>query len=235
MAPTTWRVDKVSNELPYFPERWLAEWLEARGQPAPVYAFAKSGARPLTAAYRLIVERYDIDLVALIDGGTDSVLFGDEPGLGSVDEDAISSAAAGERVILAAIGFGIDHFHGVSLRIPAFSKTRRVSFAKPDFSDLFRSAAGSTGVPILSRPCRFPPIDASRCIRASRAIPDRETRCAAMFATTNATNLYPPTATCSSTRSWRSTGHSMRLASLPASAPTEELDGNLSGSRMRVW
>jgi hypothetical protein len=53
----------------------------------------------------------------LVDGGTDSVLFGDEPGLGTVVEDAISiiaaCAAAGD-VLLAAIGFGIDHHHGVS-------------------------------------------------------------------------------------------------------------------------
>ena len=144
LAPTTWRVDKMSNELPYFPERWLAEWLAARGQPAPVYAFAKSGARPLTAAYRLIVERHNIDLVVLIDGGTDSVLFGDEPGLGSVEEDAISTvaacAAAGERVILAAIGFGIDHFHGVSHH--AFLENTARLIRENGFLGSFSIAAG---------------------------------------------------------------------------------------------
>lgn len=144
IAPTTWRVDKVSNELPYFPERWLAEWLAARGQPAPVYAFAKSGARPLAAAYRLIIERHDIDLVVLIDGGTDSVLFGDEPGLGSVEEDAISTvaacAAAGERVILAAIGFGIDHFHGVSHH--AFLENTARLIRENGFLGSFSIAAG---------------------------------------------------------------------------------------------
>jgi hypothetical protein len=116
--PTTWRVDRQSNQIPYFPERWLAEWLRARNQVSPVYAFAKSGVRPLSAAYRSIIERHAIDLVLLVDGGTDSVLFGDEPGLGTVAEDAVSTVAAcnaaGERVILAAIGFGIDHHHGVS-------------------------------------------------------------------------------------------------------------------------
>jgi hypothetical protein len=116
--PIVWRVDRQSSELPYFPERWLAEWLTARGLTAPIYAFAKSGVRPLAAAYRSIMARHDIDLVVVIDGGTDSVLFGDEPGLGTVEEDAVSivaaHAAAGERAILAALGFGIDHFHGVS-------------------------------------------------------------------------------------------------------------------------
>jgi len=118
VTPTMWRVDHASNEMPYFPEKWLAEWLHANGQTAPVYAFAKSGVRPLSAAYSWIMEHHQIDLIVLIDGGTDSVLFGDEPGLGTVVEDAVSivavDKAAGERAVLAAIGFGVDHFHGVS-------------------------------------------------------------------------------------------------------------------------
>jgi hypothetical protein len=118
ITSTLWRVDRQSCEIPYFPEKWLADWLAARGQTSPVYAFAKSGARPLTAAFQLIMERHDIDLVILVDGGTDSIVFGDEPGLGSADEDAVSTiaacTAAGDQAILAAIGFGIDHYHGVS-------------------------------------------------------------------------------------------------------------------------
>jgi hypothetical protein len=118
ITPTMWRVDQKASEIPYFPEKWLAEWLVARGQVAPVYAFAKSGVRPLSAAYRWIMDHHQIDLVLLVDGGTDSVLFGDEPGLGTVVEDAVSIVAvdrtAGERAVLTAIGFGVDHYHGVS-------------------------------------------------------------------------------------------------------------------------
>ncbi len=45
--------------------------------------------------------------------------FGDEPGFGTAAEDAVSlvaacSAAGDGRTLLAALGFGIDHFHGVS-------------------------------------------------------------------------------------------------------------------------
>jgi hypothetical protein len=29
ITPTMWRVDQASNEMPYFPEKWLAEWLSA--------------------------------------------------------------------------------------------------------------------------------------------------------------------------------------------------------------
>jgi hypothetical protein len=118
VTPTMWRVDRQANEIPYFPEKWLAEWLARRGQSVPIYAFAKSGARPLSAAYRWIADQHEIDLVLLVDGGTDSVIFGDEPGLGSAAEDAVSIVAAhdaiGDRTLLAAIGFGIDHYHGVS-------------------------------------------------------------------------------------------------------------------------
>ena len=118
ITPTMWRVDQESNEIPYFPEKWLAEWLVTRGQAAPIYAFAKSGVRPLSAAYSWIINHHQIDLVLLIDGGTDSIIFGDEPGLGTVVEDAVSivavEKAAGEQAVLAAIGFGVDHYHGVS-------------------------------------------------------------------------------------------------------------------------
>jgi hypothetical protein len=118
VAPNLWRVDRQASEIPYFPEKWLAEWLAARGRSVPVYAFAKSGVRPLSEAYRFILNQHEVDLVILIDGGTDSVIFGDEPSLGSAIEDAVSIVAAhdtaGEQAVLAAIGYGIDHYHGVS-------------------------------------------------------------------------------------------------------------------------
>lgn len=114
----TWLVDAHSTELPYFPEKWLVEWLLRNSWEAPVYAFAKTGVEPLRLAYDALLERHPVDLVVLIDGGTDSLIFGDEPGLGTVVEDAVSVIAAwraaGDRTLLAALGFGIDHFHGVS-------------------------------------------------------------------------------------------------------------------------
>lgn len=58
LTPTNWRVDLQSQDLPHFPERWLGEWLLARGRPSPIYAFAKSGTRQLIHAYRLIAERH---------------------------------------------------------------------------------------------------------------------------------------------------------------------------------
>lgn len=61
----------------------------------------------------MLLERHPVDLVILVDGGTDSLIFGDEPGLGTIVDDAVSVVAAcdaaGDRTLLAALGFGIDH------------------------------------------------------------------------------------------------------------------------------
>ena len=119
IAPNAWRVEASARETPYFPEKWLAEWLAQRSLPAPVYALTRTGAQPLLAAYKALLDRHPTDLVILVDGGTDSLIFGDEPGLGTVAEDAVSlvaacGAAGAGRTLLAVIGFGIDHFHGVS-------------------------------------------------------------------------------------------------------------------------
>ncbi|MCW5716343.1 MAG: DUF1152 domain-containing protein [Bauldia sp.] len=118
LSEVLWRVDTRHGSLPYFPERWLCEWLAGRDVSVPVYAFIQPGVLPLAEAFREIVTTHAIDLVVLVDGGTDSLIFGDEPGLGTVTEDAITLVAADEaapgRVLLAALGFGIDEYHGVS-------------------------------------------------------------------------------------------------------------------------
>ncbi len=107
----------VIGEDRYFPERTLARWLAARGLPSVVYAFEKVGVRPLRAAYRALVEELRPDAIVLVDGGTDIVMFGDEAGLGTPEEDMTSLAAvSGLEVPLrfvACIGFGIDAYHGV--------------------------------------------------------------------------------------------------------------------------
>lgn len=103
----------------YFPERHLAMFLEERGEPGRVYATKKSGARLLERAYRALHARHGFDAVVLVDGGTDSLMRGDEPGLGTPAEDMASVAAwrnlAAEvpEQLLVCLGFGVDTFHGV--------------------------------------------------------------------------------------------------------------------------
>lgn len=65
-----------------------------------------------------MIEKYDIDAVVLVDGGTDILMRGDESGLGTPEEDLASVAALAaidvpERLVVS-IGFGIDAYHGVS-------------------------------------------------------------------------------------------------------------------------
>ncbi|WP_197507775.1 hypothetical protein [Methylosinus sp. 3S-1] len=53
----------------------------------------------------------------LVDGGTYSLMEGDDAALDTTEEDALSIVAANEpaspRKILVCVGFGVDHFHGV--------------------------------------------------------------------------------------------------------------------------
>jgi len=102
----------------YFPERTLASWLATQGFPAVVYAFPRTGVRPLRAAYRRLAKRLALDAIVLVDGGTDILMRGDEAALGTPVEDATSLAAvAGTPVatkLVASIGFGVDAYHGVN-------------------------------------------------------------------------------------------------------------------------
>lgn len=102
----------------YFPEHQLAAWFRARHQlEVPVYCFPQTGVVPLVAAYGRLHELLALDAVVLVDGGTDSLMRGDEVGLGTPAEDVASMAAVTKSGIrhqyLACIGFGVDTYHGV--------------------------------------------------------------------------------------------------------------------------
>jgi hypothetical protein len=102
----------------YFPEKYLCEWFRLRGEDISIQSFDRTGVRPLAEAYDAVTKEYEIDTVLLVDGGTDSLLRGDEPDLGTPHEDIASIAAVDsldvERRFLTCIGFGVDTYHGVS-------------------------------------------------------------------------------------------------------------------------
>lgn len=103
--------------LRYFPELHLARWFQSRDEPTPIYCFDRTGVRPLIAAYQRLCAELKPDAVVLVDGGTDSLMRGDEVGLGTPEED-IASIAAVDCIdvpvkLLVCLGFGIDSFHGV--------------------------------------------------------------------------------------------------------------------------
>lgn len=102
----------------YFPERTLCRWLhQTEGIEAAVYSFPQSGVVPLKNAYQNLADHLELDAIVLVDGGTDSLMRGDEAGLGTPSEDLSSMVAVNRtdvsKKLLACIGFGVDRFHGV--------------------------------------------------------------------------------------------------------------------------
>ena len=101
----------------YFPELHLAQWLAAQGEPDTIYGIDREGVKPVSAAYRTLNETLKPDAIILIDGGTDSLMRGDEAGLGTPEEDIASLVAVDAldvpTKLLVCVGFGVDTFHGV--------------------------------------------------------------------------------------------------------------------------
>lgn len=118
IGPTGFIITPDARELGYFPEKFLVEWL-AKQEVNPIcIGFEKTGVIPLHQSMKAVTDRYQIDTMILVDGGTDSLMTGDEAGLGTPAEDVTSIAAANrlklDRKFLVSLGFGVDHFHGVS-------------------------------------------------------------------------------------------------------------------------
>lgn len=101
----------------YFPERYLCEWFRSKNENITIHCFQACGTQQLKNSYELLVKQHNIDAVVLVDGGTDSLLRGDETDLGTPLEDMTSLAAVDQlnvpTKILACLGFGIDSHHGV--------------------------------------------------------------------------------------------------------------------------
>jgi hypothetical protein len=101
----------------YFPELHLCRSLRRQGIETSIHCFERSGVRPLTETYRALTAELSPDAVVLVDGGTDSLMRGDEVGLGTPVEDVASILAASAvpcpRKFLVAVGFGVDTYHGV--------------------------------------------------------------------------------------------------------------------------
>ena len=104
----------------YFPELYLSRWFwEKFSENVPVFTFTRdTGVEQLAKAYSKICSEHKVDAIVLVDGGTDSLMFGTEEKLGTPIEDQTSIVAAssveGVPKYLAAVGFGVDSFHGVS-------------------------------------------------------------------------------------------------------------------------
>lgn len=117
-TPALWRITVKTAATKYFPEMHLAAWLTERFGETPIFAIAPSGARPVSAAYEWLARTLKPDAIVLVDGGTDSLMRGDEAGLATPEGDAVSLLAVQDlkdipNKLLACLGFGVDTHHGV--------------------------------------------------------------------------------------------------------------------------
>jgi hypothetical protein len=103
--------------LNYFPEKMLCNWFRKQGEEVSIYASPRTGVQPLRETYGKLVEELNLDTIILVDGGTDSLMRGDEAGLGTPAEDMASIAAAHQVDVpskfLVCLGFGVDWYHGI--------------------------------------------------------------------------------------------------------------------------
>ena len=116
--------DKSVPDPYYAPEVHLCNFLDSRypeQSPHSIYAYyARSFTIGLlTKFYQQLVNTHAIDAVVLFDGGSDSLMKGDEHGLGDPIEDAVSVGAVASLTglktkILISIGVGTDRFNDVS-------------------------------------------------------------------------------------------------------------------------
>jgi hypothetical protein len=119
LSPVLFKVDAdTTHSNDYFPEAFLSSWFcEKEKIETPIYCFEQSGVQPLANAYKVLTDKLDLDTIVLIDGGTDSLMRGDEVSLGTPQEDIASIAAVSEvhvrQKLLACLGLGVDSFHGV--------------------------------------------------------------------------------------------------------------------------
>lgn len=117
-TPALWRVTAQTAATKYFPEMHLSAWLTERYGETPVFAIAPSGVRPVSAAYEWLASTLQPDAIVLVDGGTDSLMRGDEAGLATPEGDAVSLLAVQAltgipKKLLVCLGFGVDTHHGV--------------------------------------------------------------------------------------------------------------------------
>lgn len=119
------RVTAASTPAPYYgPEVHVCSFLDTQyPDSAPHFAyayFARAFTVPLlTRFYERLIQTHSVDAIVVVDGGSDSLMAGDEEGLGDPIEDAVSvTTVAGlddlKARVLISIGLGTDRFNHVS-------------------------------------------------------------------------------------------------------------------------
>lgn len=108
----------------YGPEVHLASFLDRRFPERAPHSLYACNARKFTvpslrAFYAHLAREHAVDAIVIVDGGSDSLMRGDEEGLGDPVEDAVSITAVAdltevrERILLT-VGLGCDRYNHVS-------------------------------------------------------------------------------------------------------------------------
>jgi hypothetical protein len=108
----------------YGPEVHLAGFLDERFPERAPHGLLACNARRFTvpalrAFYRRLAREQNVDAAVIVDGGSDSLMRGDEEGLGDPIEDAVSVTALADlheirERLLVTVGLGCDRFNQVS-------------------------------------------------------------------------------------------------------------------------
>ncbi|GMU51109.1 MAG: hypothetical protein AMXMBFR33_02550 [Candidatus Xenobia bacterium] len=79
----------------YFPEGFLSKWWDRTFQEEkPVWAYRRVGVLELKEHFEYLTEQLGLNAIVIVDGGVDSLFFGDEHDEGTPTLDAISLIAA---------------------------------------------------------------------------------------------------------------------------------------------
>lgn len=108
----------------YGPEVHVCSFLDRRfpsSAPHFVYAYYARAftVHLLARLYRQLINIHSVDAIVLVDGGSDSIMAGDEEGLGDPIEDAVSVTTVAslkglKTKVLITVGLGADRFNQVS-------------------------------------------------------------------------------------------------------------------------
>lgn len=115
VMPYLYEITLNSDHVAYFPEKHLLDWLATRDEYPQMYGIKTAGVQKLAQIYHYLIDEHQVDTVILADGGTDSLMFGDEIQVGTIVEDACSVLAVHEatknsasNAYLSAVGFGVE-------------------------------------------------------------------------------------------------------------------------------
>jgi len=120
MSQGLYPITTALNDLSYFPEKLIVQWVEEESnEQVSMYAFSNQlGVASLRRAYLEIIEKHEIETLIMVDGGTDSLMFGDESGVGTIIEDSCSLVATlalpVKQSFLVATAFGVEQHHNLN-------------------------------------------------------------------------------------------------------------------------